>query len=165
MYAPSFCDWHRFSEGPFRGCQLSYLSSALLVQLQFSLTDWLSHMNCRRSTLSSPLLEERRSLDRAAEVFILLSTKTERLMTALGAYWRKITAWSLEMTQLHQPLALWCSSKVRVVVAGFRWQMAVTASHFQGSDRLCIKSICVLRKGREQRSVALKWFISWICLP
>lgn len=131
IYAPSFVigiDSARETvHKTFNGCQLSYQDSALLV-------DWISHMNCRHSTLSSLLLEEQRSLEQAVQVLILLSTDTERLITAFGASWRKIAVWSLEMTQLQRPLALWCFSKVRVVMVGFRWQMAVTTVHFQGWD-------------------------------
>lgn len=97
IYAPSFVDWYRFSEGNFQwlSTQSNFINSVAVLTYW---GDWLSYISCRHSILSSLLLEQR-SLEQAAEVFILLSSNTERRITALRASWRKITVWILEMTQ------------------------------------------------------------------
>lgn len=70
------------------------------------------------SLLAWWLLEKQRSLQQAAEVFMLLSTNTLRLITALWGSWCNVTVGSLEMTTLQQLLVLWCSSKEKVNMVG-----------------------------------------------
>lgn len=113
--------WFLYSSVFSENCQWlsTQLSEFRFTISASSLAEWIAHMICRHPVLSWPLLEKQRSLQEAAEVFILLSTHTERLITALRGSWRNITVWSLEMTKLQQPLALWCSSKVRVNIFGF----------------------------------------------
>lgn len=103
----------------FLACSLDFHS--LSNQLKFSCfiisslsSHWLDSSydaSTSSSLLAWWLLEKQRSLQQAAEVFILLSTDTLRLITALRGSWRNVTVGSLEMTTLQQLLVLWCSSK------------------------------------------------------